>query len=114
MQRHGAGRKRLAFGERLVGAIKPNERDAAPAAGRAQGADLPSAGRNRRAGRRRRAVITHRYGARARSAAMLHAGDNFLADKATFLEIDAVKLIHVGLVRKSVTVSEIDAAMRHP
>jgi hypothetical protein len=62
---------------------------------------------------RRGVVVADRHGACARGAAMLHPRDDFLADIATFAEIDAAELIHIGFVRKGVAVAEINAAMRH-
>ena len=43
---------------------------------------------------------------------MLDPRHHFLADIATFLEIDAAELIHVGFMRKRIAVSEIEAAAR--
>ncbi len=44
---------------------------------------------------------------------MLHARNDFLADVAALVEIDAAELIHVGFVGKRVAVGEVAAAARH-
>ena len=44
---------------------------------------------------------------------MLHARHHLLADVAALVEIDAVELVHVGLVREGVAVDEIEPAARH-
>ena len=44
---------------------------------------------------------------------MLHPRHHFLADITAFGEIDAAELIHVGLMREGVAVTEISAAPRH-
>ena len=44
---------------------------------------------------------------------MLDARDNLLSDVAAFVEIDAVELVHVGLVRECVAIDEIETAARH-
>ena len=59
------------------------------------------------------AVEAHRHHARARAAAVRHARDDLLADEAALVEIDAVKLIHVGLVREGIAVDEVEPAARH-
>ena len=42
---------------------------------------------------------------------MLHARDHLLAHEAALVEIDPAELVHVRLVRKSIAVDEIEAAV---
>ena len=49
----------------------------------------------------------------ARGAAMLDARHHLLADVAALVEIDAGELVHVGFVRESVAVDEVEPAARH-
>ena len=50
----------------------------------------------------------------ARRAAVLHAGDDLLADVAALVEIDAVQLVHESLMREGFAERKILAAFRHP
>ena len=112
--RHAAGGERLR--RCAIASATRSRRNSAtprPGGGRAHGADLAFAGRDRGAGFGRGAVVAHRHGAGARGAAMLHPRHHLLADIAALGEIDAAELVHVGLVRKGVAVAEIDAAARH-
>src|SRR5947209_4040563 len=45
---------------------------------------------------------------------MLHARHDLLADEAALVEIDAMELVHVGLMRKRIAIHEIKAAARYP
>src|ERR1019366_6672047 len=47
----------------------------------------------------------------ARRFAEMHAGDNFLADIAALLEIDAVHEVEVCIMHKSFAIDKIDAAL---
>jgi hypothetical protein len=47
---------------------------------------------------------------RACGAAMLHPRHHLLADIAALVEIDAVKPVHVGFVRKGIAIAEVEAA----
>src|SRR5580658_2826484 len=98
LQRDGAGGERLAGGERVLGPVEPQERKRAARGRRAERPDRPFGGGDGGAGFGWKAVIGDRHDTAARNAAMLHPRHHFLADKTSLGEIDAMKLVHVGLV----------------
>ena len=65
------------------------------------------------AGVRPKTLIGDRNHAGAGDAAMLHARHHLLADEAALVEVDAVELVHVGLVRERIAIDEVEAAARH-
>ena len=68
---------------------------------------------HRHAGFGRKRIGCDRHDALARAAAMLDARHHFLPDIAALGEVDAVELVHVGLVREGIAVNEIEPAARH-
>src|SRR3954452_1887513 len=50
---------------------------------------------------------------RACRTAMLHPGHHLLADITPLFEIDAVQMIHVGLMRKRIAVHEVEPTARN-
>src|SRR4029078_13736669 len=59
-------------------------------------------------------IVGDRNDTAARTGAVLDARNDFLSDVTAFVEVDAVELVHVGFVRESVGVHEIETAPRHP
>src|SRR5262249_8880212 len=112
-QCNGTGDKVVARRERVFGPVEPQHREGAPTRRRSEGADRVLGRSYRRARVGGEAVICYRYNAGAGFAAMLHARHDLLTDEAALVEIDAVELVHIGFVRKRVTINEIEAAARH-
>jgi len=112
-QLNAVGHQRRAGGQRLIDPVEAQHREPAAGRRRAINADRFSARRDRRACGGRRPVKGDRDDAGACGAAVLHARHDLLADKAAFLEIDAMELVHVGLMRKRIPVGEIEAAGGH-
>src|ERR1700730_6557500 len=100
-------------GRECVGeAVEPQQCHAAPLRCRAQHADglLPRVHRSARF--RCETHVAHPDGPGAGAAAMLHARNDLLADKASLAEINSAKLVHVGLMRKCISIDEINPAAR--
>jgi hypothetical protein len=112
-QRDGAGDEIVAGGERGGGAVESQHRECTPLRGGAEGADRLLRGGHDGAGIGGKSVVGDRHDAGAGNAAMFHARHHLLADIAALGEIDAVKLVHVGLVEKRVAIAEIPAAAGH-
>ena len=66
-----------------------------------------------RARSRQRRSAFDRHDAFPRRAPMLHARDDLLADKAAFVEIDAVQLVEQRLMREDIAEGIVAAAFRH-
>jgi len=99
--------------ERVGGAIEPQHGKAAALRRGAECADGLLAGAHRRAGLGSKAVEAHGHHPRARGAAVFDARDHLLADEAALVEVDAAKLVHVGLVREGIAIDEVEAAARY-
>src|SRR6187455_3448691 len=105
--------ERRSCGARIGNAIEAQHGKAAVSCVRARDANLSVAGHHRDAGVWRKVAGVNRYDAVSRGAAMLHARHHLLADVAALVEIHALKLIHVGLVREGVAIDEVNPAARH-
>ena len=113
-QRDAAGDQRRCARKGVLDAIEPQRRKPAADDARAHHADILLARHHRDAGLRRRPLEGDGNHARAGGAAVLDARDDLLADEAALGEIDALELIHVGLVREGIAVDEVGPAARHP
>ena len=61
-----------------------------------------------------RAIERHGQDAVSRRAAMLHAGDDFLADVAALLEAHAAQLVEIGLMREELAGAQVGLAVGKP
>src|SRR5204863_9525752 len=99
-------------GRRPGRALEPNEGEPQRAGDRADSADHRRAGPHLDA-RRQRRLSRYRYHALAHAGAVLHAANNLLPDEAALAEGDAVELVEVGLVGKSIAEGIVLAALGH-
>src|SRR5262249_53761405 len=109
-----AGDERLARRDGIADAIEAKQSKAATLRARPERSHALAAGAQRPARLGRKAVEGQRHHAAARSAAVLDARDHLLSDETALVEVDAPQLVHVALMRKSIAVSEVEAAARHP
>ena len=88
---HIPGLQRNTRGPRLFQPVEPHHREPLGAGGRADLADVRFTRRYFRALRRSRAIEMDFHDTLSCRIAVMNAGDNFLADIAALLEIDAVQ-----------------------
>src|SRR5262249_21731465 len=93
--------------------VEPHERKAPAFGGGAERADLLPAGHDPPARGRRGLFVSESHDAATAVGALLDARNDLLADIAAFVEIDAVKLVHTGLVWERVAIDEVETATRH-
>src|SRR4029078_9930765 len=80
---------------------------------RAERADLLCAGHDRQTRYRRELFVSNRHDAAAGAGAVLDPRNDLLADIATFVEVAAVELVHVGFVRERGAIDKVEAPTRH-